>query len=226
MTDEARSRRAHCNTCGGARNHKELGSASYSWQSYADDPREDSGTSYFYILQCQGCEDTRFLHERWTDEQEDNRGKRFSIDTYYPPSTFRPLPRWCQQLPHKSPSAVLLLEVYRAMQNDAPALAAMGIRAIIEMLIIEKVGDQGTFAKNLQTFCEKGFISKVQLSTLEAALEIGHASIHRGFTPSLWHLELALDIAEALLQQLYLLTKEASYAVRTVPPRKGRAPRT
>jgi hypothetical protein len=118
----------------------------------------------------------------------------------------------------------LQLEVYRALQNDAPTLAAMGIRAIIEALMVEHVGDQGTFKKNLEAFCEKGFISKVQLSTLDAALEIGHASIHRGFTPSVWHLELALDIAEALLQQLYFLTKDARYALKSIPRRKRLEP--
>jgi hypothetical protein len=59
----------------------------------------------------------------------------------------------------------------------------VGIRAFFEQLMIAKVADQGTFKANLNTFLEKGFIAKIQLTAIEHILESGHAAIHRGYKP-------------------------------------------
>ncbi|SHL40013.1 hypothetical protein SAMN05216428_102279 [Nitrosospira sp. Nsp11] len=38
-----------------------------------------------------------------------------------------------------------LNEIYVALQNNLPRLATMGVRALLEKIMISKVGDQGTF---------------------------------------------------------------------------------
>ena len=95
----------------------------------------------------------------------------------------------------------------------------MGIRAAIEAIMIDKVKDSGTFNKNLNKFKEEGYISTFQLKDLEAALELGHASIHRGFMPKKEQIEFALDILESLLHGLYVLDKTAKETISTIPKR-------
>jgi len=46
----------------------------------------------------------------------------------------------------------LLAEVYTAFQANARRLATMGVRAVLEAVMIDKVRDNGSFAKNLDAF--------------------------------------------------------------------------
>jgi len=52
----------------------------------------------------------------------------------------------------------------------------MGLRAALEQVMIIKVGDQGSFAKNLEAFCDKGGASRVERDAISAVLDAGHAS--------------------------------------------------
>lgn len=66
-----------------------------------------------------------------------------------------------------------------ALQHDLPALAVMGIRALLEAVMISKAGDHGTFSENIAEFEKLGYVSKLQRARLETILEAGHATIHR-----------------------------------------------
>jgi hypothetical protein len=65
-------------------------------------------------------------------------------------------PKWADRylllefVPRKgSEIADLLTEIYAAVNGGQHRLAAMGIRALLERVMINKVGDQGTFRGNL-----------------------------------------------------------------------------
>ena len=213
--------KAHCNTCGGERNHERLNKIQKNWSEEVGGGYPVSGGDTYYVLECRGCESLKILHESWFSEDTDLNGDQCISQVYYPSSIFRPLPRWFKSLDRTWHIAKLLREIYQAMQNDAPSLAAMGIRAVIEAIMIDKVGDQGTFKKNLAEFQAKGFISTFQLGILEAVLELGHASIHREFIPGSDQLEVALDIMENLVHELYLLEDRAKATVKSIPQRKA-----
>ena len=100
-----------------------------------------------------------------------------------------------------------------------PALAAMGVRALIEYVMIEHCGDQGSFARNLTTFEAQGYLSKIQREHIGVVLDAGHAAIHRGFTPNAEDLATLLDIAEAMLQVVYLHPESIQH-LKTRVPRK------
>jgi hypothetical protein len=57
--------------------------------------------------------------------------------------------------------------------------------------------------------------------SLIAALELGHASIHRGYEPSDDQLGTVIDIVEGLIHQLYLLPRDAEHAKKRIPARKA-----
>ncbi|MDV6342361.1 DUF4145 domain-containing protein [Nitrosomonas sp. Is24] len=153
-------------------------------------------------------------------EETDDEGRPLVTETYYPPALFRPHPKWFNQLDTEWHITILLKEIYAALQNSAPALTSMGLRAVIEAIMIDKVGDNGSFAGNLNKFKSDGFISDVQHSALSAALELGHASIHRGHIPSEFQLEIALDITENIVHGLYVIGHHAQESVKSLPPRK------
>jgi hypothetical protein len=96
----------------------------------------------------------------------------------------------------------------------------MGLRAVIEAVMIDKVGDGGSFASNMKKFRAAGYVSEVQHASLSTALELGHASIHRGHLPDGFQLETALDITENLVHSLYVIEHRARATVRNLPPRK------
>jgi hypothetical protein len=66
-----------------------------------------------------------------------------------------------------------LVEICAAIQNDAPRLAAVGMRSLLEHVMIQNVGDHGTFGKNLDEFRKAGFLSQTQADYLAKTLEGG-----------------------------------------------------
>jgi hypothetical protein len=96
----------------------------------------------------------------------------------------------------------------------------MGIRALLEHVMISKVGDKGTFKNNVQAFRDAGFLSPTQQSFLEAVLEAGHATMHRAYEPSKDDLVTLMDIAEATMESVYLHEKRVRELRRMVPRRK------
>ncbi len=207
---------AQCNTCGGMRKQRILKKVSKSW----DDERYSVwGKNEYSLLECAGCEDISLLDQSWFSENTDSDGNPVLNETYYPPSIYRRQPTWFGMLDKQWHITKLLQEVYNALQNSAPALAAMGLRAIIEAIMIDKVKDGGTFSDNLKKFRSGGYISDIQHRALLAALELGHASIHRGHIPDDFELDTALDITENLVHLLYVLEHRAQISIRGLPKR-------
>jgi Domain of unknown function (DUF4145) len=118
--------------------------------------------------------------------------------------------------------AELLNEIYEAVRGGQHRLAAMGVRALLEQVIIEKVGDQGTFSKNLDAFQTRGYVALIQRETLENILETGHAAMHRLFSPTAEDLDVLLDVTEVVLQAVFLHLPASTNVADRVPPRKSR----
>jgi hypothetical protein len=113
----------------------------------------------------------------------------------------------------------LLTEVYSAVQNDLRCLAAMGIRAILEVVMRNKVGDQRTFKVLLDEFQKAGYLSTRQAGSLDSILEAGHAAIHRGWEPTDEDIAALLDITEAVIETTYLHERRAQALEKRVPRR-------
>jgi hypothetical protein len=106
-----------------------------------------------------------------------------------------------------------------AVQNDSRRLAAMGIRAALESVMIEKVGDRGNFKANMIAFQEAGYLSLRQAISLESILEAGHATIHRGWEPTNDDITTLLDITESIIESVYLHENRVRALDKNVPKR-------
>lgn len=212
-----------CNSCGSSVNHTVKDILTRNDSELIDKQFEVSWGDNYTVLQCNGCDSVKIKHEDWFSEDIEADGSLAINTRYYPPSIFRKKPSWFHNLDSEWHITKLLKEIYSALQNDSPSLAAMGIRAALEAIMIDKIGDQGTFGKNLKNFEDKGFISKIQLEILKKALELGHASIHRGFIPKNEQVVFSLDLTETIVHHLYLLEDQATNSVSNLPKRKNNA---
>jgi hypothetical protein len=100
---------------------------------------------------------------------------------YYPSPISRKTPNWVWELSffgaaEEGKLGDLLKEIYQAVQGKQYRLAVMGIRAFLEQLMVIKVGDKGTFEKNLDAFFAEGYISKIQKNAVSHILDSGHAN--------------------------------------------------
>jgi hypothetical protein len=152
------------------------------------------------------------------------RLKENTFIEFHPPPTSRRPPDW------GFPGGIWLFEeegfleifeeIYVATRNRLPHLAIMGIRAVLEQVMIKNNRkDYQSFQSNLREFEKRGFIASVQRESLEAILNVGHAVIHRSFKVSQHDLDTALDIMEGILAAIYHHREPAKELLARVPPR-------
>ncbi len=111
-------------------------------------------------------------------------------------------------------------EVSLAIDADARTLAAMGLRAVVDMACNDVLGDIGGFDKKLAALRGSERITGAQERTLANALELGHAAAHRGHIPTHKGIALLRDIVEHLLKQLYLHEPASEKLRKGVPARR------
>ncbi len=201
--------KAHCDRCGGDTNHEVL--------SFNASENPEYFFSTFSLLKCLGCGEISLEeHVSATREQRDG-----ILEIRYPPRVTRKMPGWwCSK--HVIPKTVaqLMLEVHLALRNHSTRLAAMGIRAVLEAVMIDKVSDRGNFKSTLDAFQAAGYIGVRHRNVVEVALEAGHASMHRAWQPNDKELNALMDIAESVIESVYLHEGQAAKLEESVPRRK------
>ena len=103
----------------------------------------------------------------------------------------------------------------------------MGARTLVDMMILEKIGDVGGFKEKLGELEKEGFISSRSREMLYAALEVGNAAVHRGHAATKSEVQDVMDIVESMLQAVYVfpeLVKNLKKTTPARPPRSQRAP--
>lgn len=214
--------KAHCNTCGGRKNHLVL----HTEVDVSDDD-EWVLISTYRLIKCAGCDRIHLQHETDYTQMSDGDGNPIVDTVYYPPPLSRRRPDWMSGFPNaiwmlETDIGQLLNEVYTALQNGSNRLAAMGIRAVVEIMMIDKIGgDTGSFTGNITQFFQLGYVALHQQPSFKAALiEAGHAAMHRGFKPTTEHLSTLLDITEGLVAAIYFHERSAAKLSSAIPPRQ------
>lgn len=179
----------------------------------------------YSLVKCSGCDQVRM--RKITLTEEDGRSEPH-YETFFPPSRIRRIPDWFGEFVVQMPGYQMntmelwpiLMEIYAAIDMNAFRLAMMGARALLEGVMLEKCGDQGTFKQNLEIFFEQGFISKEQKRSLLSALEVGHASIHRQYSPKFDQVNVVMRVVENLIESIYISPYHRSLHLSDVPPRE------
>jgi Domain of unknown function (DUF4145) len=139
---------------------------------------------------------------------------------YFPPAKVRDLPTWRFKLPVEMRG--LLEEIYRSLDVENLRLPMMGARTLVDMMIVEKIGDVGTFKQKLKELEEKGYVSASNREVLYAALEVGHAAVHRGHKATKSEVQDVMDIVESMLQAVFVFPKLVRKLKKNTPARPPR----
>lgn len=214
---------AHCNNCGGRRNHHVRCEHEKHYSERIDDYCTLQTYDKYSIVECCGCGNVSIKHIHTFSEDMDEQGREVVHVNYYPKAYFRRKPAWTLEPYWDIPSNKIKKihdEIYSAMYNDCGILAMIGIRSLLEAIMIGKCGDNGSFANNIKKFYENGHISNVQKTYLETTIDAGHSVTHRGHIPSQEDLSMAIDITENIIETTYISPARGEKLRESIPPRK------
>lgn len=211
----------HCNHCLGPRWHKTLHKVQQTHsQEYGEDEDFFEEVCNYRLAECHGCESISLHTEWWCSGQAEH------LIEQWPPKVSRRQPKWMTELflaeniynPYKRE---FLNEIYASLKNNSLRLAVLGIRALLEQIMIESVKDQGSFVKNLNKFESEGYISKIQKEAIDPVIEAGHASMHRGFKATEQEVEAIMDVVENLIESIYIGKQKAARLKIPARPQKN-----
>jgi len=217
--------KSHCNGCLKKTNHEILYQEKNSWGDELSSDFDIWGEDNYLLVKCCGCENISLRHEsRCSDDIDEKTGEPIVTVKYYPPAISRKLPKWIFDLWTLNTEGnfikSMLSEIYTALQSGSRRLTCMGIRALLEYIMIKKVGDEGSFAGNLELFQQSGYVSSKQKQILETVFEAGHATMHRAYNPSNIQLGLIMDITEVVIETIYIHVEEGKKLKQSIPTRK------
>jgi hypothetical protein len=128
------------------------------------------------VLRCRGC-------GSWSI-RTDIAGPDGTFSEREPPRQWRRPPEW---LPHlaaiDADLGSLLEEVYIAANSRQLRLLSMGVRAALDHTMVRMIGDVGPFEKKLEEMQAKGYLSPRQHEMLAMVIDVGSATMHRGYRP-------------------------------------------
>ncbi len=220
---------SNCNRCGPARHHEVV----HAVTELDERRRGKSKKIVKYaklaeMLKCRGC-GTVSLRLRFGILREDEFVDLIPQEIF-PRPLIRHMPPWIGPSldeifrPGSVPEIIcdLMRQIYAALQNNARVLAVMGIRTVIERIMIDKVGDAGTFITKLDEFCRAGYLSERQRGVLDGIVDAGHAATHRAWNPSFDDIQDLLDVVEFVVKDVYLHEPRIKQLEKKVPRRLPR----
>jgi predicted RNA-binding protein Jag len=174
----------------------------------------------YRTIMCRGCQTLSFCREAGSSEDIGRDGTPITTTTLFP-----------SRIARRSPLADLyhlpseLRQVYQetrsALMNDLPILAGIGIRAIVETVCNEKRCSSQNLKGKIQQLVDAGIITGVDGEILHSLRFMGNEAAHKAKTHKQNELNVAFDVAEHLLDSVYLLPKRAKH----LPNRAGTSKR-
>ena len=207
-----------CTRCGRNTNHDVL------VVSLNEDADEPSWYERYETLKCRGCENVSLRRTEGFNSEPPivtSYGKQYNQASEEPAWLLTPLARLFADNTYEVPQIIcdIMLEVYTAFKNNSFRLCAMGIRAALENIMIDKVGDHQNFTRNVDEFERAGFLSIRQRTVIDSILDAGHAAIHRGWEPTKEDIDTLLDVTKSVIETVYIHEARGKRLDSAVPKR-------
>lgn len=209
--------KSYCRICRGDRNCETKG---FFAQSGGDG-------DYFWnvdwhILQCRGCEETFCLtiatNSEAMDHDYDDQGNAFTINyetkEFWPARIKRIRPDWLGDRgiiveseigENTNQLNMVLVELYRALENDLFLLATIGLRTGFDVAsALLGIDTNQTFERKLVALGETGRIDQQDAEHLSILVSAGNASAHRGWLPNASQLDVIVEIFERFLRRAFV----------------------
>ena len=126
-------------------------------------------------------------------------------------------PEWFNKL--DDGKKALLVEIDANLRNELSALPMMGMRALLDAVMVEAIGDVGPFEAKLKRFADNGYVTPQHADILRAVLDAGSASMHRTYFPNAEDLRTCADVVKHLLESIYILKPKVQSLAANTPPR-------
>lgn len=180
----------------------------------------------YQIVQCQGCDSIsfRFGHsdsETFLYDEENNEIIHTESVELYPS---RVAGRHKLRQAHFLPQAVSRIydETHSALSNKQPILAGVGIRALVETVCNEKAAVGYSLENKIDDLVTKGVLTQTGAETLHSMRILGNEAAHEVKPHSEETLNLAMDVVEHLLNDVYILPA----ATKALPKRNTSSTRS
>lgn len=215
--------RIACTVCNNETKHTVVSSVEVTED--VDDGQIRGWTTY-QILQCLGCETFAFRkNHRNTedfyvvykntfsldaDNYYDEFGEAFltEYEEVYPPRLAgRPKLKDEYLLPNGV--GYIYDEAHRALVSEMPILAAVGVRALVEAICHEENAPGKNLKEKVDGLVRLGVLTRSGAGILQKLRLLGNESAHEIKRHDLWKLGIAFDVAEHVLQAVYLLPEQA-----------------
>ena len=213
MSSAQATESVYCNKCGHQTRHKSIAKREQHGSEALDHHYTITWTTIYEMFECCGCEDITLRRRHYFSEWDSGDVE----ENYYPPRASRQLPVWRDAL--STNTKELLNEVYTALHAKSFRIAMMGARTLLDIVMLECVGDVGSFDKKLDKMQQDGHIGTHHRAVIKAAVDVGNAASHRGFKPNAKHANDVLNIVENLLHTM-INSKSADALKAATPPRK------
>ena len=164
------------------------------------------------VIQCQGCETTSFRTASTNTgdyDYVDLQTIEYNESVELFPS--RNEGRSAVKDVHLLPSNVQQVyeETIKAMNNEQPVLAGIGIRALVETICKDKQALGKNLAEKINDLVKLGVLTQDGATILHKIRTLGNDAAHEVKPHKPEQLGLALDVCEHLLQGVYLLPHHA-----------------
>ena len=198
-----------CGKCTGNTLHKVL----FSADKYDEDDDGFWTLESYQIIQCQGCTEISFRNYL-NDAMSDSRGEKGAVEEIYPSRVAgRHVLRSAHILPRNISN--IYEETHKALCSKQPILAGIGIRALLEAVCKEKAAKGKDLEQKIDNLVEAGVLTKSGAEILHGLRILGNVSAHEVKPHSENTLDLAMDVLEHLLSDVYILpTKSAKLPKR------------
>jgi uncharacterized protein DUF4145 len=167
----------------------------------------------YWTVICQGCRTISFcIQSRNSEDLEDDGhgvGVQRRTTTLYPN---RIVGRPAMQALGEVPPGVrhVYEETHRALCNDQPILAGIGIRAIVEAVCTERNAGGNTLEKKIDYLAVGGIITQDAATILHSLRFMGNKAAHEIMAHTIDELSTAFNVIEYLLQGVYVMPKQAA----------------
>jgi hypothetical protein len=114
----------------------------------------------------------------------------------------------------------LILEIDRAISNELEALPTIGLRTLLETVMVEKIGDVRTFHGKVERFTKEGYVTPKMAEALSHVLDAGNASAHRAYFPSKEDITTCVELVKHLMHSIYILSPGVDKVAENTPKRE------
>lgn len=216
------TRRLPCAKCDGLTVHEVL------FKVARDLSDENVSVWHSYeIVQCRGCEEISFRSNWQCSEDFDHDPVTGEViyenhEELFPSRIAgRRELRDINLLPSKVHE--FYREAHRAICYRLPRLAGLGIRGIVEAVCKEKNASGGNLEKKIDSLVSLGILTRDGAEILHGTRLLGNDAAHEARPLSEQQLDAAMDVAEHLLNSVFILPKKAESLPRRPPP-EGKSP--